>query len=469
VKKFIIINGTMGAGKSVVGRRIAELMGRAAFIDGDFVIEMHPYIDHTETFDIQRSNIVHMAKNYSHFEKCDAVILSWIMGEARAAKTISEISELNYHTHHFMLTCSSESLAERCHKDTANDWRTTDNLNMALDMLKDFNKRTDCIFIDTSGLSVDMVAKEIIERVRGGIMRKIKPSSEDGGESMQQNDSVVDVEEHILREHRNKTALPTRGCFVSLISEVASIRVFVDSFSFLQFGRDIKFLLPSSKPIFSNGILMSVEQTLGSLEACCRLGNFSDAHILLRKCRDDLFFYLYIAVASKNQTLAGDTASGNIEKWSNNELDNLHIGEVLKAIGRSKDLAEAVKKYKLQEAFNKIGETLNGFTHAKGMKFYNKPYPHYGDDELQEVCKSIADTLAYLVTVFIFLSALCNPLSIMSTDYVDSLELGQAPPQGSQYWVAPFISEFLEEKKQLLDKNCIDFLQSETGMVFSVT
>jgi broad-specificity NMP kinase len=166
VKKFIIVNGTMGAGKSVAGRRIAELMGRAAFIDGDFVIEMHPYVDHTETFDMQRSNIVHMAKNYYHFEKCDTVILSWIMGEARAAKTISEISALNYQVYHFMLTCNNESLTERWNKDTLNDWRTDDNLKMAIAMLNDFNKRTDCIFIDTSGLSVDMVAKEIIARVQ---------------------------------------------------------------------------------------------------------------------------------------------------------------------------------------------------------------------------------------------------------------------------------------------------------------
>ena len=166
MKKFIIINGTMGAGKSVVGRRIAELMGRAAFIDGDFVIEIHPCVDHVETFDIQRSNIVHMAKNYYNFDKCDSVILSWIMDEERAFETVSEIFELNYQIYHFVLTCSKEALAERWRKDDVNDWRTKDNLNVAIKILNDFSKRTDCIFIDTSGLSVDMAAKEIIEMVR---------------------------------------------------------------------------------------------------------------------------------------------------------------------------------------------------------------------------------------------------------------------------------------------------------------
>ena len=102
-----------------------------------------------------------MSKNYYNFNKCDSVILSWIMGEARSAKTISEISEFNFHIYHFMLTCSNEALTERWHKDSVNDWRTDENLSMAIEMLNDFNKRADCIFVDTSNLSVDDVAQRI--------------------------------------------------------------------------------------------------------------------------------------------------------------------------------------------------------------------------------------------------------------------------------------------------------------------
>jgi shikimate kinase len=162
MKKYIVINGTMGAGKSSVGRCIAEKLGQAAFIDGDFVIEMHPYVDHAETFDMQRSNIVHMSKNYISFEKCDYVILSWIMGEVRAAKTISEISALGFKVYHFLLTCSEAALTKRWHDDTINDWRTKENLSMAIEILTEFNKRTDCVLVDTTDLSVDEVAEKVI-------------------------------------------------------------------------------------------------------------------------------------------------------------------------------------------------------------------------------------------------------------------------------------------------------------------
>lgn len=166
MKKYIIINGTMGAGKSTIGRRIAELLGRAAFIDGDFVIEMHPHVDEKETKSMQRDNIYHISRNYYNFDKCDTVVLSWIMGEAGTDMIISEISKLNFQIYHFILTCSKEVLTRRWHNDNTADWRTHENLDMAVEILSEFNNRTDCIFIDTSELSVDMAAKAVIEKVR---------------------------------------------------------------------------------------------------------------------------------------------------------------------------------------------------------------------------------------------------------------------------------------------------------------
>lgn len=157
----------MGAGKSTIGRRIAEMLERAAFIDGDFVIELRPHIsDHNQTREMQKDNILHISKNYSNFDKCDSVVLSWIVGENGTRKMISEVSRLNYKAHHFILTCYKEVLIERWHSDNSNDWRTHENLTTSLETLDEFNKRTDCMFIDTSNLSVDMVAEKIIQIVR---------------------------------------------------------------------------------------------------------------------------------------------------------------------------------------------------------------------------------------------------------------------------------------------------------------
>ena len=131
-------------------------------------------------------------------------------------------------------------------------------------------------------------------------------------------------------------------------------------------------------------------------------------------------------------------------------------------------MSGAVKKYNLNVSFNNIGNALNSYVHAKGMAFYNKLFSHYHDDELTSICIDVATNLNHITTVFVFLSALCTPTSIMSTDYIDCMDMGEQPPLESQYWVAPFIAEYLETNKDFLDESCLLFLQEETNMQFDV-
>ena len=168
MKKYIIINGTMGAGKTTVGRRVCEMLGRSAFIDGDFCIEIHPFVGNAETKAMARDNILYMSKNYYNCSECDTVVLSWIMSENTVKKIISGLSDIDFKIYKFILTCRKEILTDRWKKDTANDWRNDENLNTAVNMLDNFSKHTECIFIDTSDLSVDTAAEKIIEVILNG-------------------------------------------------------------------------------------------------------------------------------------------------------------------------------------------------------------------------------------------------------------------------------------------------------------
>jgi len=165
MKKYIIINGGMGAGKSAIGRKVAEKLGRAAFINADFLIEMYPDVDYSETKAMRRDNIVNMSRSYCDFHKCDFVVLAWIMYRDTASELLSEISNLNFEIYHFVLTCNAEVLAERWHNDAINDWRTEENLKTATEQLEYFSNLADCIIIDTSELSVDAAAEKVIEKI----------------------------------------------------------------------------------------------------------------------------------------------------------------------------------------------------------------------------------------------------------------------------------------------------------------
>ena len=162
MKKYIIVNGSPGAGKTTVGRKIAETIGRCAYIDGDFVIELHPHVDYKETYPMQKDNILHMSKNYYGFARCDVVVLSWAMGEPLATELIADITAMGYDVQHFILTCDKEVLKDRWYKDSVADWRSDEFLVFATELLDRFSKREDGDIVDTSSFSIDETVAHII-------------------------------------------------------------------------------------------------------------------------------------------------------------------------------------------------------------------------------------------------------------------------------------------------------------------
>ncbi len=87
--------------------------------------------------------------------------------------------------------------------------------------------------------------------------------------------------------------------------------------------------------------------------------------------------------------------------------------------------------------------------------------------QVKEVmCFLIEYDMRFITVTFLFLLTICSPLAIMSTDYTDFLDMRETPPEGSQYWVAPFVTDFFKSNLDLIDKSCIEYLKENTFMDF---
>ena len=255
-----------------------------------------------------------------------------------------------------------------------------------------------------------------------------------------------------------------------VISTLREIEEFLERFGFLTFGRDFVFGASGQKTMFFsvNNVMTSIELTMGSVIACCESACIADANTLLRKYRDDLFFYLYISVYNSHYKYSekGKPVADQIMRWLNNDLSDFRISEVLKAIGTVSQLREAVLKYNLKESFQKIGDALNNYVHSNGYAYYNRNVNAYRESELATELRKLGDKARYISVVFLFLLIFCSPLSVMSEDYIDYLDFNERPPDGSQYWVAPFVEQFVKENISLIDANCLDYLRENTLMQF---
>lgn len=100
-------------------------------------------------------------------------------------------------------------------------------------------------------------------------------------------------EKDSTRKHNSKIISQNATC-LKYLDEMREIEHFLDQFGFLSFGRD--YIVLEGHVFSLQAVLTSCELTVGSIVSCCEFGCIADANTLLRKYRDDLFFYLYILV-----------------------------------------------------------------------------------------------------------------------------------------------------------------------------
>jgi chloramphenicol 3-O-phosphotransferase len=160
--KVVILNGPMGVGKTTVGKYIADRNPGTAFIDGDWCMDIHPFVGNRETKAMAVDNILHMIGNYRDCSVCSMVVLVWLMDDHWVIQRILEgLSSLQVEVQYMTLVCSEENLIRRWKSDRNCSWRTDEWLNVSLQSLPGFTSMDNTI--DTSDLSVDQIADRIMD------------------------------------------------------------------------------------------------------------------------------------------------------------------------------------------------------------------------------------------------------------------------------------------------------------------
>ena len=159
--KVIILNGPMGVGKTAVGKYIAEATPGTAFIDGDWCLDIHPFIGNRETKTMAIDNILHMIGNYKKCSECKMIVLVCLMDQAWVYDAIIEgIKKLELEIQSVTLTYSKSTLTDRWQNDKVCPWRTDKWLKISTDSLPYFSTLDNTL--DTSNLSIKEAAEKIM-------------------------------------------------------------------------------------------------------------------------------------------------------------------------------------------------------------------------------------------------------------------------------------------------------------------
>ena len=160
--RVIVINGPMGVGKTTVGKYIADTCAGTAFIDGDWCMDIHPFVGNAETRAMAVDNILHMISNYGKCSACRQIVLVWLMDDRQIYQRIKKgIADLQMDVKSVTLVCNREHLAARFMNDVKCECRTEDWLKASLSSLSHFASEEDALVTD--GMSIQQVAEAIMK------------------------------------------------------------------------------------------------------------------------------------------------------------------------------------------------------------------------------------------------------------------------------------------------------------------
>jgi hypothetical protein len=160
--KLVIINGPMGVGKTAAGKCIAAQNAGTAFIDGDWCMDLHPFVGNRETKEMAIDNILHMIGNYRLCSHCRMIVLVWLMDDQWVRERIMDgAARMSLDVQYVTLVYNRDELIKRWHNDHTCEWRTGEWLEVSLKSLPAFEQMENRL--DTSGVSIEQVAEMILK------------------------------------------------------------------------------------------------------------------------------------------------------------------------------------------------------------------------------------------------------------------------------------------------------------------
>ncbi len=165
MKNLIIINGTMGVGKTTTCRELQKILPNNIFLDGDWCWDMRPFVVTDETKAMVLDNITYLLNNFIKCSEYKNIIFCWVMHTQNIIDDV--LTRLNISdclVKMFSLVSHETALRKRLDKDISEGIRSADVVQRSVDRIAGYYG-LDTDKIDVSDISAKQAAYLIKERI----------------------------------------------------------------------------------------------------------------------------------------------------------------------------------------------------------------------------------------------------------------------------------------------------------------
>ena len=158
MKKLIVINGTMGVGKSTVSKALNQSLENSAWLDGDWCWMMNPWNFSEENKEMVVNNICYILNNFLMNTSFEYIIFSWVIHTDDILKNIVDRLATNcFELYPITLMCSENELLERI----KNDNRAPASFDSSVARLGLYEKMA-TYKINSTGMGIDEIIGQIV-------------------------------------------------------------------------------------------------------------------------------------------------------------------------------------------------------------------------------------------------------------------------------------------------------------------
>lgn len=168
MKKLMIINGTMGVGKSTVCKEINKKLNNSVWLDGDWCWMMNPWVFSDENKQMAVDNICYLLGSFLRNSTFEYVIFSWVINKEEIFDIVlNGLRQFEFRLHKISLICSEAALKERMLRDG----RSLESIEISLKHLELYQK-LDTQKIDTTNVGIQETVDTIVQIVGEQIIRR---------------------------------------------------------------------------------------------------------------------------------------------------------------------------------------------------------------------------------------------------------------------------------------------------------
>jgi len=264
--------------------------------------------------------------------------------------------------------------------------------------------------------------------------------------------------------HADRDEFKKHGVFSDLDKAIS----FYDSFSMGIMG----FATVGTKAIINidTYVYSSMEGTLESIKMILEKGRLGDAFALLRKFHDsatlNIYTNLYLA---NNHDPSKKMFVDEVIGWLNGKsrLPHNTYGSMSEYIESSESLKNVFLILNKDDSYRETRQRCNDHTHYNyfGNVLVNDNQVHFPQrmNLLNYFRKDFQNILILHLSCIFKL----NDHYMMSSDYMDYLEMGMTPEPDSEYWVAPFVQTIFTELIEANQPELAKLLKDGTSMKLS--